>query len=318
MVAFTIGVNIQTLLTQAEAPTIEYNDRVRLICDLIRMRVMATRLPVGVQLHRVSRLAATETGWPKDVRLPERIGRLGAAPPEKCQPGRANRKGQSRFYCCSDMAGALQETRVTCFDNYDVSAGEVLILSTWETTRPLCLLALGFCDESFLRVGSTRRPTVEQLNHYAKLDNDAQTVQLWLDRMFTTKVEASSDGTSDSYAIQYAIADAAFAVGRDLIQGITYPSSRHRNMGVDNYVFEPDVLKDGLRLAGADAQQLLRLEETGAGYVTLASLAPSYGENLHWLRSARLLESSSPRGSHWEAWNLEELSTTTLSRLTPR
>jgi hypothetical protein len=67
---FTVEIN--ELLATVEEGEIEYDERVGIIRDVIRTNLMVTRIPVGTRLHRVSRLGVSETGWPNDVKYPNR------------------------------------------------------------------------------------------------------------------------------------------------------------------------------------------------------------------------------------------------------
>jgi len=199
-------------------------------------------------------------------------------------------------------------TRVTAADGYDVSDGEIVLLSTWESTRPLMLLAIGFSEKAFRRFGASRFPTAEQLAYYSKLSSDALMVQEWLDRVFTVKSENSSGAPSDPYAVQYAVADAAFCVGRDQINGIIYPSTRHDNLGADCYVFDPDIMHDALQLVSVDAQHFFRLTNVRASFRRIAEAIDFAGGELHWRNL--------PPGPFWEAWRAEDLLVEPWCRLT--
>ncbi len=275
--------DILATIAAATSATTPRAERVRTLSNLIRTKAMITKIQTGTTLYRTLRFHAERGAGKPVMGLPTSIERLGAPPPEYASPGRANTAGQSRFYCCSDQAGAAQENRITVYDHYSPMPEDLVIATTWTVLAPLYLFTLGYSELAFQAASSTRRPSVDQQRHYANLTKEERCIQEHLDLAFASRIEIARPDCTDVYTVQNTIANAIFEVWSNQSHGIMYPSARHRDRGVDNIVLRPEPAEKLLYLDSAFAGVIASLTTDGAIYLKRAELVSSADGLLSWV-----------------------------------
>jgi hypothetical protein len=202
---------------------------------------------------------------------PALVSRVGPPPPEFVQrEQRCNRAGQPMFYGSGDVHTPLYELRH--------SAGDLLVLSEWQTTRELVTLHAGYAAAAFKALNADRPvpPDMEQPHGEAL-------IQQFLAELFTLRVE---DGDEHLYAASIAIAEVFLSPLKSnryrSIDGIRYPSIAKRANG-DNFALTIDFVRNGLEFVCAHLIRMNAPDDQGVSGMCIDSAVAAPEGGLRWL-----------------------------------
>lgn len=225
-----------------------------------------------------------------------RVAELSYPPSPAAKMGRANREGQSVFYCSTSKEAVFFEIRA-------LKPGDELILSFWQTTDRLIVNNIGYTQELFTRLGAKRELPAwsvvkPQLDHetidasqavFSKasiksiLAHDENTeLRQALSNAFMTRVD---DDDAGSYKLTTAIAELHLGtIDSDRsFAGVMYPACRMWANG-DNIALTRSTADDSLELQMAkhvriDSITGLKIETTQLD----AATGLDEDGNLEWL-----------------------------------
>jgi len=183
-----------------------------------------------------------------DVKRPAFRSEIGAPPSSKNRANqRCNQGEQPLFYCCSDRSAPFFELHAR--------EGDLMVLSTWKTTKPLLANHIGFTQSALTSLGSARE--------CPKWGGDSQTttqtelnqkIEHFLAEKFTKDVQA---GEEDLYKLTIAMTD--HLIPGEMFGGLIYPTIPMNGNG-DNLALKPGFASDGLSLIRAEFLVIKRLE----------------------------------------------------------
>lgn len=243
-------------LVRDGAGTDQLIEKIGLLLAICPGSVGSTYQP-GVELYRATN---------HHTSVPLALSELSYPPHALAPMGRANRKGQSAFYCSSDPSCTLLEI--------GAKIGQLAVHSKWVTNAPMVLHDLGYSQQVFDQFGAQRTLAEHHRSFYESLSENERAVRDFLFRAFT-------EPTSSKYALTTAIAEAHLRA--EMFAGLLYPAMA-KWARVDNIALRTEFVDKCLRLESAQLVKIDEIESDGTiGGVILCDLAHVNDDgSLHW------------------------------------
>lgn len=217
---------------------------------------LASPIPTGVSLFRT-------TGHHQIV--PARIEEIWFPPAKTTSLGRANREGQSVFYCSSDPNCTFHEVKV--------KVGQIAVFAEWVNVVPMLLHDLGYTKHVLNRAGSKRELPEKHRLFYEKLNETQMKTRDFLALAFT-------EPTAVKYSLTAAIAETHRGTS---FSGLMYPSIQ-KSGAADNLALDPEFVRTSLHLKNARVMRINKIRDDGTiESTTIYDLERVDAEGvLHW------------------------------------
>ncbi|AWA31071.1 hypothetical protein HYN48_13790 [Flavobacterium magnum] len=160
---------------------------------------------------------------------PKNISSLSYPPKNFAKINRASRESESIFY-----AGTSREVP---FFELNLRPGDFIVLSHWITTTKIMLNNVGYTDENFLNLNSSREN--EKWNPKASETEENEIIQNFLAKTFSQPV---SQKNIHLYKLTIAIAEKHFK--SEIFDGLVYPTVAMRG-NAENFAIKPNYIDDG-------------------------------------------------------------------------
>ncbi len=217
---------------------------------------------------------------------PETIETVSYPPADKVKKlGRANRVGQSMFYCC---VGAFP-----VFFEIHVKAGDLIALSEWAVTEPLWIHNLGYHPDVLDRIGAPipaqRSPLISPIPNETNRNNRLRR------RMSAAFTKDVPDGQEYLYKETIAINELLFdraspipdrgpnSPRRGHVAGTAYPTVQMRGLA-DNVVMRPEFVDSCLAIKSIRYVLVETAQEETLSYtfLTVAHSTIFSGKKIVW------------------------------------
>jgi hypothetical protein len=167
-------------------------------------------------------------------------------PPLVTRLGRCNREGQPVLYCATSRQAAYFEIRP--------QLGDKVVVSEWQTTKPLRVNHIGYVPATFARLGTSRQ--------YAGWSDAPAVVPDSMTEIANTLADLFTEIVPPSEEYRYTLTAALatkFMQG-DLFDGIIYPTIVMR-ANADNFALKPSFVDTGMRFVKAELATIDRVHE---------------------------------------------------------
>ncbi len=203
---------------------------------------------------------------------PELKSQLSYPPLSLARQNRANKKGESIFYCCSAKEAVFYEL--------DLKPGDKIALSAWVVQKPIMVNNLSFMLPNISRFGLIKDFNEEKLEHLkANVDNLKLQTQYLFDFVIETFCKKIERTQEKEYRKTQAIAKLYL---QNPFQGLIYPTIK-LDGSADNFAIKPFVIEsEFLGLTSVEFIEIIDTENNNYTYKILDYCDTIDNDNLHW------------------------------------